>query len=641
MALDAEEVFGILAKKAEGAAIYAEQARTYATTAAEIFEDIKDVAETIPEDYTELSNRVSDLTKIYDFTDLASLKVGTDIFPGDRVKFKYSPQNGQTIFMWSKNDGTFGMVNAKSGGSTEKDTIIFEVTDEYKAIGPKPNSFTFFEVTSTRPVDVTEIEQSLEKKMEYFKVTATGAEDNLTIQHNGVAMTYEQLRDIYLNDKYFLYAEHYDLTMIPSLPPLDYDPILEFICTWMYQGETRISRLIINGENHAKFETVVVPLKETIVELTNSIPSMFSLGEPVIVVPQTTLSFHKDGENNWYCTNENPIAGFTTSNFKPDTLYKVTWDGTEYELFYIVQQKATNVSSNVFEWGVIGNSSVLGCATTYETNAPFCIAYDYHRNSSEIQIFSYDTLENHTITIVEVPIIKKDIPEQYYKKYIGPDIRPLITRGSGRNSIVESNACDASGEYSHAEGNSTVASGAYSHAEGIGTIASGANSHAEGTLAQATGANSHAGGLSINKHTETGNRQPSVASGNGAFAHGLGVRAIGNISTAFGQCTTANGLASHAEGANTTANGTCQFVTGFWNVIDENPIDPSRPSGARKYLYIVGNGTGINARSNAYTLDWDGNACYAGNVEALGGAIKVGNTTITEEQLQKLLELLQ
>lgn len=274
MALDAEEVYGALFKKATGAATYAEQARTYATTAAEIFEDIKDVAETIPEDYTELSNRVSDLTKVYDFTDLASLKVGTDIFPGDRVKFRYSPQNGQTVFMWSKNDGTFGIVNAKSGGSTEKDTIIFEVTDEYKAIGPKPNSFTFFEVTSTRPVDVTEIEQSLEKKMEYFKVTATGAEDNLTIRHDGVAMTYEQLRDIYLNDKYFLYAEHYDLTMIPSLPPLDYDPVLEFICTWMYQGETRISRLIINGENHAKFETVVVPSKESVDTLTEDVSAL-------------------------------------------------------------------------------------------------------------------------------------------------------------------------------------------------------------------------------------------------------------------------------------------------------------------------------------------------------------------------------
>lgn len=53
MALDAEEVYGALFKKATGAATYAEQARTYATTAAEIFEDIKDVAETIPEDFND------------------------------------------------------------------------------------------------------------------------------------------------------------------------------------------------------------------------------------------------------------------------------------------------------------------------------------------------------------------------------------------------------------------------------------------------------------------------------------------------------------------------------------------------------------------------------------------------------------
>ena len=34
-----------------------------------------------------------------------------------------------------------------------------------------------------------------------------------------------------------------------------------------------------------------------------------------------------------------------------------------------------------------------------------------------------------------------------------------------------------------------------------------------------------------------------------------------------------------------------------------------------KYAHIVGNGESNSARSNAHTLDWDGNAWFAGTVE--------------------------
>ena len=33
-----------------------------------------------------------------------------------------------------------------------------------------------------------------------------------------------------------------------------------------------------------------------------------------------------------------------------------------------------------------------------------------------------------------------------------------------------------------------------------------------------------------------------------------------------------------------------------------------------KYAHIVGNGTSNENRSNAYTLDWDGNAWFAGDI---------------------------
>jgi hypothetical protein len=35
---------------------------------------------------------------------------------------------------------------------------------------------------------------------------------------------------------------------------------------------------------------------------------------------------------------------------------------------------------------------------------------------------------------------------------------------------------------------------------------------------------------------------------------------------------------------------------------------------ANKYAHIVGNGTEESKRSNAHTLDWDGNAWFAGDI---------------------------
>lgn len=47
-------------------------------------------------------------------------------------------------------------------------------------------------------------------------------------------------------------------------------------------------------------------------------------------------------------------------------------------------------------------------------------------------------------------------------------------------------------------------------------------------------------------------------------------------------------------------------MQGRYNLIDDNDT----------YAHIVGNGTAENARSNAHTLDWDGNAWYAGSLSA-------------------------
>ena len=121
----------------------------------------------------------------------------------------------------------------------------------------------------------------------------------------------------------------------------------------------------------------------------------------------------------------------------------------------------------------------------------------------------------------------------------------------------------AIGNYSHAEGQLTTASGNYSHAEGYNTTASASCSHAEGSNTTASGPAAHAEGY----------------------------------------ITTASGRNSHAEGQVTTAKSENQHVQGKYNIEDSSGV----------YADIIGNGI-ASKKSNAATVDWSGNAWYAGDV---------------------------
>lgn len=80
--------------------------------------------------------------------------------------------------------------------------------------------------------------------------------------------------------------------------------------------------------------------------------------------------------------------------------------------------------------------------------------------------------------------------------------------------------------------------------------------------------------------------------------------AVGDYSFTEGNSTTASGNNSHAEGFNTEASSDYQHVQGKYNISDSNNM----------YADIVGNGTSNTKRSNAATVDWNGNAWYAGTV---------------------------
>ena len=188
------------------------------------------------------------------------------------------------------------------------------------------------------------------------------------------------------------------------------------------------------------------------------------------------------------------------------------------------------------------------------------------------------------------------------------DVLSVGNRGTGSWSEIfnyENNV--ASEDYTHAEGYSTKATGPQSHAEGNITEAAGANSHAEGYASNAKGLNSHAEGYASNANGEASHAEGASTNANGYASHaeGASANANGEASHAEGASTNANGEASHAEGSQTIAASINQHVQGKYNIEDASG----------RYAHIVGNGSELTGRSNAHTLDWDGNAWFAGGIE--------------------------
>lgn len=102
-------------------------------------------------------------------------------------------------------------------------------------------------------------------------------------------------------------------------------------------------------------------------------------------------------------------------------------------------------------------------------------------------------------------------------------------------------------------------------------------------------------------------------------SHGTGINAeVFNGSYA----ASASGDYSHTEGYYTVASSDYQHVQGKFNIEDTED----------KYAHIVGNGTSITECSNAHTLDWQGNAWFAGGLSVNGALIlKKATEEITEE----------
>ena len=302
----------------------------------------------------------------------------------------------------------------------------------------------------------------------------------------------------------------------------------------------------------------------------------FYTTEPVeTVMLETSLEFTATGyEGPQYLDPIELIEGNT---------YIVSWNDTEYECVCYMSYNGT----------AIGNETLV-TDDPINDNEPFYITLYYGDT-----FIAASEVGTHTVKITTMKASDIQLDRKYIKEVPGKIVEGKIFTIDNEN-VVAGYCAEifndytnnmAIGEYSHAEGGYTTAYHRYSHAEGSGTEASGDSSHAEGQYTKATSDYSHAEG------------SRTKATGAKSHAEGGGTTASGQCSHAEGSGTIASGDFSHAEGNSTKASGKNQHVQGKYNIEDT----------ASKYAHIIGNGAS-NARSNAHTLDWNGNAWYAGDV---------------------------
>ena len=307
-----------------------------------------------------------------------------------------------------------------------------------------------------------------------------------------------------------------------------------------------------------------------------------SLGSLVNIDDRFTLIY---GSGNYVMTllqnSEDHVAGYSTSWGYADTVnFSETYDVFMDDLSYIAAPFSEVVTYAVKNL-VIHNGILYKCIAPHSAGA---------WDSSHFEE-----------TNVEKSFMMA------HRDYVEAGRKAGTTEGA--NSTAEGTNTTSSGSNSHAEGYNTNATGNASHAEGSGTTTSAACSHAEGQNSQATSTSAHAEGTS------------SKASGGSSHAEGSGTTASGSNSHAEGEGTKANHQDSHAEGSHTQTGNNFQHVQGKFNV------------GKADTAFEIGNGTGSSNRSNAFEIDWNGNATFAGDVIATVDGVTI---PLSDAQLQTL-----
>ena len=411
----------------------------------------------------------------------------------------------------------------------------------------------------------------------------------------------------------------------------------------LYDGELYrfISDKSAGGWNSSVAEQVVV-----CDELNNRIEkeSFFDagiVGESYTTILDTTTvttTQHAEQTKPW------ALLSSTEDMLKFTRLYncRVTFDGVEY----IVKGQ---------DWfSESGNTNSKKCAPTLgnislvNDSAGFCgIRYDVPFLITDLMDISGSTVEglymysktagSHTVKIERITYSYEAIPQtliygtEQAPIYVDVSSQTYNGYSIGSNRLIKSRQVVAIGygnlmqkETTFALGNANVLNGGSAVAIGVGHTCSGISASVLGGQQGVASANF---AVSIGSY--------NTASGQAAVAMGNITTASGAVATATGSQTVASGSASATFGIQTKANHRAQFVFGAFN---EEDASSAESYSRGNYVEVVGNGTADDARSNARTLDWDGNESLAGGLTLGKGT--ANEVSITAQQLQRLLALL-
>ena len=380
------------------------------------------------------------------------------------------------------------------------------------------------------------------------------------------------------------------------------------------------------------------------------------------------------------------VASIVSYDITNKTITFKTLDGLEFkvgETFYLINAN----TRETLEVGKISNIntstntltfSSFSSITTIDTSVYYGVLDSAFENGDKVLPCEGSHAEGYNT---------KATGQYSHSEGYGNVAQGASSHSEGENSLAMGKISHAEGwqtfsfgEGSHTEGGTTKARGKYSHAEGSQCVASGNYSHAEGSNTK-TGVDEYKV-VSYNIESKTitievglepilpmyfeqiyclyGQAYKNNSSVYYNFGKILSFDSSTNTITVSnfeegatpeyvftddlyiprktyggkwgqeghveGHSSVAIGRTSHAEGNATTATSDDSHVQGRYNIRD---ID-------NKYAHIVGNGKDYNSLSNAHTLDWNGNAWFAGDVKIGGTSYDDGETLIKKSELSKL-----
>ena len=274
-------------------------------------------------------------------------------------------------------------------------------------------------------------------------------------------------------------------------------------------------------------------------------------------VPTSNTAFTNDAG---YLTEHQSLSGYATEQWVLDKHYISGVDLSDYALKSEIPIVPTSNTAFTNDAGYLTeHQSLSAYSTTDEVNSAITQATSGKANSSDVYLKS----ETSGATEIQNALNAKADP---YSAGTGISIIDNVisaTGGGGGGSYTAGRAIDltnnvisftlpisaGTGSLSVAENNDTIASGYWSHAEGAGSSATSYASHAEGKF------------------------------------------------------TLAEGDSSHAEGIQTVAKNFAEHASGRYN---NSSLASETFGDSGNTLFSVGNGTGSNARHNAFEIRQNG-----------------------------------